>query len=140
MSEGKGPSDIPRPQGSDKNVSVGEKDQPSGQVAGDTKKKFGMQQFWLFLGWLLIIISPLVGAVPGPGFIIIFPIGLALVLKNSLFAKRRYARLAKKYPEYGRWFNWALRRSREEGTPPAPDIWGDIKRIFTGGKFGGKTD
>jgi len=99
-----------------------------------------MRQLWLFLGWLLIVISPLVGAVPGPGFIIIFPLGMALVLKNSLFAKRQYARLAKKYPAYGRWFNWALRRSREEGRPPAPDIWGDIKRIFRREKIGGNAE
>lgn len=86
--------------------------------------------FWLTLGWIMIILSPVVGAVPGPGFILIFPVGLALVLKNSLFAKRQYTKLARTFPEYGNWVNWALRRKRFKTAPPAPDIWGDIKRIF----------
>ena len=42
------------------------------------------------IGFTLILISPIIGAIPGPGFIIVFPIGLALVLQNSRWAKKRY--------------------------------------------------
>jgi len=44
------------------------------------------------LGLLLLIISPLVGIIPGPGGILVAGIGLALVLKTSMWAKRRYVR------------------------------------------------
>lgn len=77
-----------------------------------------------------MIFSPVIGAVPGPGFILVFPIGLALVLKNSLFAKRQYARLARAFPDYGQWLNWAMRRKRFKTAPPKPDLWRDIMHIF----------
>lgn len=62
------------------------------------------------LGLLLLIISPLVGAVPGPGGIIVAGIGLALVLKSSMWAKRHYVRFKRWKPTAGRWTDWALRR------------------------------
>ena len=42
------------------------------------------------LGFFLILVSPIIGAIPGPGFIIVFPIGLALVLQNSRWSKKLY--------------------------------------------------
>ena len=45
------------------------------------------------LGVMLLVISPLVGVIPGPGGIVVAGIGLALVLKTSMWAKRRYAKL-----------------------------------------------
>jgi hypothetical protein len=62
------------------------------------------------LGVVLLIISPLVGAIPGPGGIIVAGVGLAMVLKTSSWAKRRYVRVKRWQPKAGRWMDWALRR------------------------------
>lgn len=78
------------------------------------------------LGWFLMIISPIIGAIPGPGFIILFPIGLALVLRNSGFGKRLYIRIKHRFPDLGRWTDWALRRPRHQERPPFPsfgELW-----------------
>lgn len=99
-----------------------------------------MRVFWAGLGWLLMLFSPFIGAIPGPGFIVVFPIGLALVLKNSLFAKRQYAKYAKQYPQYGRWLNYAMRRKRYRKAPPRPDLWADIMYVFRRDDTGGMRD
>jgi hypothetical protein len=62
------------------------------------------------VGVVLLVVSPLVGAIPGPGGILIAGIGLALVLKTSMWAKRRYVRFKRWQPKAGRWTDWALRR------------------------------
>jgi hypothetical protein len=62
------------------------------------------------IGVLLLFLSPLVGVIPGPGGIIVAGIGLALVLKTSMWAKRRYVRFKRWQPKAGRWTDWALRR------------------------------
>ena len=62
------------------------------------------------LGVLLLVLSPLVGALPGPGGIIVAGIGLAMVLKTSMWARRRYVRFKRWQPKAGRWTDWALRR------------------------------
>ena len=62
------------------------------------------------LGVVLLLISPLVGAIPGPGGIIVAGLGLAMVLKTSMWAKRRYVRVKRWQPKAGRWMDWALRR------------------------------
>jgi hypothetical protein len=62
------------------------------------------------IGLLLLAVSPLVGAIPGPGGIVVAGIGLALVLKTSMWAKRRYVRFKRWKPKAGRWTDWALRR------------------------------
>ncbi len=78
---------------------------------------------------LLFVVAPLVGAIPGPGGVIVAGIGLALVLKTSLWAKRRYVHFKRWQPKVysirfegwrpkivarrvtpGRWTDWALRR------------------------------
>ena len=64
----------------------------------------------LVIGLLLLLVSPLVGAIPGPGGMIVAGIGLALVLKTSSWAKRRYVRFKRWQPKAGRWTDWALRR------------------------------
>lgn len=63
------------------------------------------------LGLLLIILAPIIGPLPGPGFIILFPAGLALCLQNSKWAKRRYARLKRRYPRYADWTDRIMRRN-----------------------------
>ena len=62
------------------------------------------------VGIVLLIASPLVGAIPGPGGVIVAGIGLALVLKTSMWAKRRYVKFKRWQPKAGRWTDWALRR------------------------------
>jgi len=62
------------------------------------------------LGVLLMIASIPVGALPGPGGIFVFAAGLALVLKTSMWAKRRYVDFKRKQPKIGRWTDWGLRR------------------------------
>ena len=62
------------------------------------------------LGVLLLIVSPLVGVIPGPGGIVVAGVGLALILKSSMWAKRHYARFKRWQPKAGRWTDWALRR------------------------------
>jgi hypothetical protein len=61
-------------------------------------------------GLLLIIVSPLAGAIPGPGGVFVFAAGLALALKNSEWAKRQYVHFKRKQPKVGRWADWGLRR------------------------------
>ena len=84
-------------------------------------------------GLLLLILSPLAGAIPGPGGIFVFAAGLTLALKNSDWAKRQYVRFKQWQPKAGRWADWGLRRRsakrretiRKEreamGCPPPPD-------------------
>jgi hypothetical protein len=62
------------------------------------------------LGLVLLAVSPIVGALPGPGGIIVAGIGLAMVLKTSMWARRYYVRFKRWQPKAGRWTDWALRR------------------------------
>jgi hypothetical protein len=62
------------------------------------------------LGCLLILSAPLVGFLPGPGGVIVAAAGLSLALKNSAWAKRRYVHFKKRWPRYGGWCDWGMRR------------------------------
>ena len=62
------------------------------------------------LGVVLLVLSPVVGVIPGPGGIVVAGIGLALILKTSMWAKRHYVRVKRWRPKAGRWMDWALRR------------------------------
>ena len=62
------------------------------------------------LGLALILVSPLVGAIPGPGGVVVFAFGLGLVLKYSEWAKRQYVRFKRAHPNKGRWADWGMRR------------------------------
>ncbi len=64
----------------------------------------------LVVGVILILLSPLAGIIPGPGGIFIFAIGLAMVLRTSMWAKRRYVHFKRWQPKAGRWADWGLRR------------------------------
>ena len=64
----------------------------------------------LFAGAGLIVLAPLVGLLPGPGGVVVFAAGLGLTLRNSIWAKRRYAMFKKHLPKAGRWADWGLRR------------------------------
>jgi len=61
-------------------------------------------------GLLLVIISPLVGAIPGPGGIVVFALGFGLMLRGSTWVKKKYARFKKSHPKKGDWVDFGLRR------------------------------
>ncbi|HVI99054.1 MAG TPA: hypothetical protein VM657_08315 [Sphingomonas sp.] len=64
----------------------------------------------LAIGTLLILSTPIVGPLPGPGGIFVFAGGLTLVLRNSLWARRRFARLKRRWPKMGEMADHGLRR------------------------------
>ncbi len=64
----------------------------------------------LALGVLLIVASPLVGVLPGPGGIFLFAGGLVLVLRNSAGARRQWARVKRRWPKLGDLADRAMRR------------------------------
>ena len=66
---------------------------------------------------LLFVVAPLVGAIPGPGGVVFAGIGLCLILKTSMWAKKRYVGFKKWRPRVfnrhvhpGSWTDFALRR------------------------------
>lgn len=70
-----------------------------------------VRQLLFLIGCLLIILSPIVGVLPGPGGLIVFAFGLGLVLKYSDWAKRLYVRFKRRHPNKGRWADWGMRRA-----------------------------
>ncbi|WP_235090859.1 hypothetical protein [Sphingomonas lutea] len=69
------------------------------------------------IGVILLLLTPVVGALPGPGGVVIGGLGLAMVLKTSMWAKRHYVRFKRWQPRVmgrrmnpGTWTDWALRR------------------------------
>ena len=69
-----------------------------------------VRTFMVGLGFLLLALTPFVGPIPGPGGIIVFGAGLALMLKYSEWAKRQYVKFKRSHPNKGRWADWGLRR------------------------------
>ncbi|MBL0769289.1 PGPGW domain-containing protein [Sphingopyxis sp. XHP0097] len=68
-------------------------------------------RFGLFLlGLLLMLTGIVIGPLPGPGFVILFPLGLMLCLQNSAWAKRRYVAFKRRHPRYGAWTDRVMRR------------------------------
>ncbi len=59
----------------------------------------------------MIVVSPIIGAIPGPGGIFVFAAGLALLLQNAHWAKRAYARLKRRWPQFGHYADLGLRRA-----------------------------
>ncbi len=62
------------------------------------------------LGVLLMLVGIAIGPLPGPGFLIVFPVGLMLCLQNSAWAKRAYVRFKWRHPRYGAWTDRVMRR------------------------------
>ncbi len=63
------------------------------------------------VGMLLIAVTPAVALLPGPGGIFTFAGGLALVLRNSLWARRQFARFKRRWPKIGGLADRGLRRA-----------------------------
>ena len=94
----------------------------------------------LVVGVLLVLSAPVVGALPGPGGIFVFAGGLALLLRNSLWVRRRFARLKRRWPKLGEMADFGLRRRSfrrrrardiERGLrEPTPSVGERLKRWF----------
>ena len=61
-------------------------------------------------GLVLMVLSPVVGLIPGPGGLFVFAGGLGLTLKYSRWAKRQYVGFKRRWPKQGAWVDWGLRR------------------------------
>ena len=64
----------------------------------------------LCAGVLLIVAAPIASPLPGPGGILLFAGGLVLVLRNSHWARVRWARLKRGWPRTGHLVDRAMRR------------------------------
>lgn len=62
------------------------------------------------IGVLMVLVSPVLGALPGPGGVIVFGLGLGMMLKTSMWAKRHYVRFKRWQPKVARWTDWGLMR------------------------------
>ena len=62
------------------------------------------------LGVVLIIIGIIISPLPGPGGVFFVVPGVALVLKTSMWARRRYVRFKRWQPKVGHFTDLALRR------------------------------
>ncbi len=80
----------------------------------------------LVLGVLLIIGAGLVGPIPGPGGIFLFAGGMVLILRNSGWARRQFARWKRRWPKTGHVVDLTMRRgsairrrerAKSEGAP-----------------------
>jgi len=72
----------------------------------------------LGFGAVLMIAGPIVGTpipVPFPIGLVLFGLGLALVLRNSLWARWRYVRWKRRYPRAGKITEFGLQRHRRFG-------------------------
>lgn len=65
-------------------------------------------------GVLLMIFAPIIGGpiIPGPFGFIGFAMGLALVLRNSRWSRKRYILWKRRYPKTARWVDLGLRRRK----------------------------
>lgn len=54
----------------------------------------------LFVGWLLVVLGLTVGPLPGPGGIPLILLGSTLVLAQSIWARRKFVRLQRRYPKW----------------------------------------
>lgn len=105
----------------------------NGKKRHTPKKLSEMRPFqWVMivLGWMLLLLAPIVSPLPGPAGLACFFLGSVLILKNSLWAKKQYARHGKRHPEYGEWLNWLLRRKRFRKRPPFPPVKRDLAIWF----------
>jgi hypothetical protein len=69
-----------------------------------------MRTALLGLGILLLIVWPFIAVLPGPGGIFVFAAALALLLQNSAWVRRRWARLMRRWPRISALVDRALRR------------------------------
>jgi hypothetical protein len=63
------------------------------------------------VGCILVLLSPVLGAIPGPGGVFVFAAGFGLMLRYSKWVKKRYVLFKRRWPKHGRWTDWGLRRA-----------------------------
>ena len=66
---------------------------------------------YLVTGFVIVILSPVVGAIPGPGGVFVFAAGLSLILRNSARAKRTFVDVKRRWPKVGHYADIGLRRA-----------------------------
>lgn len=64
----------------------------------------------LTAGGVLIVGAALVGPIPGPGGIFLFAGGMVLILRNSRWAQRLFARWKRRWPKTGHVVDLTMRR------------------------------
>ena len=85
--------------------------------------------FQMILGFLLMAVGPLLLApTPGPFGTIVFAFGLALILRNSPWARRRYVRYSRRYPRVQKIVNFGLRRKQKRKVAAAPVVTSEVER------------
>ena len=65
---------------------------------------------YVITGVVVVILSPIVGAIPGPGGVFVFAAGLSLILRNSARAKRAFVDMKRRWPKIGHYADMGLRR------------------------------
>lgn len=85
------------------------------------------------LGVVLMVAGP-VAAIPTPPPVgtVVFALGLALVLRNSRWAKRRYLLWTRNYPKVRRTVDFGLRRKQPAARPGRR--WWQRQRLIEGRK------
>lgn len=64
----------------------------------------------LVLGVLLILSAPILAPLPGPAGVFLFAGGMVLVLRNSRWARLKWARLKRRWPRTGHFVDRMMRR------------------------------
>jgi len=79
---------------------------PSVKAVRSPVLRFGQ----LVLGIVLILSAPLLAPLPGPAGIFLFAGGMVLVLRNSRWARLKWARLKRRWPRTGHFVDRMMRR------------------------------
>ncbi len=79
---------------------------PSVKAVRSPVLRFGQ----LVLGMLLIVAAPLLAPLPGPAGIFLFAGGMVMVLRNSRWARLKWARLKRRWPRTGHFVDRMMRR------------------------------
>lgn len=64
----------------------------------------------LVIGALLIVAAPILAPLPGPAGIFLFAGGMVLILRNSRWARLKWARLKRRWPRTGHFVDRMMRR------------------------------
>lgn len=79
---------------------------PSVKAVRSPVLRFGQ----LVLGVVLILSAPILAPLPGPAGIFLFAGGMVLVLRNSRWARLKWARLKRRWPRTGQFVDRMMRR------------------------------
>lgn len=79
-------------------------------MAGPSASEKRTRVHLVILGPVLIVLSPAVGLLPGPGGIVVFAAGLGLTLRHIRVARRTYVRIKRRWPRIGSMADAGLRR------------------------------